>query len=228
MLSGIGRVIAFIGVGVLGALVLGAVRNGAPTGGAGRRAADHGAAGRATALAGILDRPRDGLCVAGGDADRTVSKAGCAGAGLSVAAAVGRSGRRWRHRTSRQSNISSPTRSRRRSSRFWCRSGVMVAMLAGSPGRWHWSGAVPCCTPRLADARAAADRRLGSAARGAWGMGAYATETIQGLAELVMFNAAGRRRDGFMDGGAGISGAAAGAAGRSVVPDRARWRSRPG
>jgi ATP-binding cassette subfamily C protein CydCD len=41
--------------------------------------------------------------------------------------------------------------------------------------------------------------RLGSAARGALGLiGAYATETIQGLAELVMFGATGRRRDGFM------------------------------
>jgi ATP-binding cassette subfamily C protein CydCD len=41
--------------------------------------------------------------------------------------------------------------------------------------------------------------RLGSAARESLGaIGAYATETIQGLAELVMFGAAGRRRDGFM------------------------------
>ena len=41
--------------------------------------------------------------------------------------------------------------------------------------------------------------RLGSAARGALGtLGAFATETIQGLAELVMFGATGRRRDGFM------------------------------
>ena len=41
---------------------------------------------------------------------------------------------------------------------------------------------------------------LGSAARGALGtLGAYATETIQGLAELVAFNAAGSRRAGFMD-----------------------------
>ncbi len=40
---------------------------------------------------------------------------------------------------------------------------------------------------------------LGSSARGALGaMGAYATETIQGLAELVAFNAATGRRDGFM------------------------------
>ena len=29
-------------------------------------------------------------------------------------------------------------------------------------------------------------------------MGAYVTETIQGMGELVAFNAAGRRRDGFM------------------------------
>ena len=29
-------------------------------------------------------------------------------------------------------------------------------------------------------------------------MGAFATETIQGLAELVLFGATGRRRDGFM------------------------------
>jgi ABC-type multidrug transport system fused ATPase/permease subunit len=42
--------------------------------------------------------------------------------------------------------------------------------------------------------------RLGSAARGALGMiGAYVTETIQGLSEIVMFGAADRRRDGFLD-----------------------------
>ncbi len=40
---------------------------------------------------------------------------------------------------------------------------------------------------------------LGSAARGALGtLSAYATETIQGLSELVAFNAAGARRGGFM------------------------------
>ena len=40
---------------------------------------------------------------------------------------------------------------------------------------------------------------LGSAARGALGaMGAHATETIQGMAELVCFNATGRRRTGFL------------------------------
>ena len=41
---------------------------------------------------------------------------------------------------------------------------------------------------------------LGSSARGALGtLGAYATETIQGLSELVAFNAAGARKTGFMD-----------------------------
>jgi ATP-binding cassette, subfamily B, bacterial len=41
--------------------------------------------------------------------------------------------------------------------------------------------------------------RLGSAARGALGtISAYTTETIQGLAELVVFGATGRRRDGFV------------------------------
>jgi ATP-binding cassette subfamily C protein CydCD len=40
---------------------------------------------------------------------------------------------------------------------------------------------------------------LGSAARGALGaMGAHATETIQGMAELVAFNATQRRRDSFL------------------------------
>ncbi len=41
---------------------------------------------------------------------------------------------------------------------------------------------------------------LGTAARGALGaLGAYATETIQGLSELVAFNAAGARKVGFME-----------------------------
>jgi ATP-binding cassette subfamily C protein CydCD len=41
---------------------------------------------------------------------------------------------------------------------------------------------------------------LGSAARGALGgLSAYVSETIQGMGELVAFNAAERRRDGFME-----------------------------
>src|SRR5213079_1655504 len=41
--------------------------------------------------------------------------------------------------------------------------------------------------------------RLGGEARDALGLlGAYVTETIQGLSDLVAFQAVGRRRDGFM------------------------------
>src|SRR6185295_7627396 len=41
--------------------------------------------------------------------------------------------------------------------------------------------------------------RLGAEAREALGLlGAYITETIQGLSDLVAFQAVGRRRDGFM------------------------------
>ena len=57
-----------------------------------RRAADHRAARRAVALAGVLDCPCDGLCAAGRHADRPVPQTGCAGAGLSAAAAIRRSG----------------------------------------------------------------------------------------------------------------------------------------
>jgi ATP-binding cassette subfamily C protein CydCD len=56
-----------------------------------------------------------------------------------------------------------------------------------------YAGASPVLGRRRIDA-------LGSAARGALGaMGAHATETIQGLAELEAFGATGRWRDGFMD-----------------------------
>ena len=42
--------------------------------------------------------------------------------------------------------------------------------------------------------------RLGAQAREALGLlGAYVTETIQGLADLVAFQAVGRRRRGFME-----------------------------
>ncbi len=55
-----------------------------------------------------------------------------------------------------------------------------------------YAGASPVLGRRRID-------RLASAARGALGeLAAYATETIQGLAELVAFNAADRRRGGFM------------------------------
>jgi ATP-binding cassette, subfamily B, bacterial len=55
-----------------------------------------------------------------------------------------------------------------------------------------YAGAAPVLGRKRIDA-------LGSAARGALGaLGAYTTETIQGLAELVAFEATERRRSGFM------------------------------
>ena len=92
VVTGIGRVVAFIGVSVLGALVLGGGAQWLADGRADRCAADHRAACWAAALAGILDRARDGLCAAGRHADRPVPQTGCAGAGVSPATAVGRSG----------------------------------------------------------------------------------------------------------------------------------------
>ena len=89
--SGIARVAAFIGVGIIGALAVAAVKTGSPFGylldpaGAGR------AARRAAALARILARARHRLSAAGGDADRAVRQARCPGAGLSCAAPFGRS-----------------------------------------------------------------------------------------------------------------------------------------
>ena len=63
--------------------------------------------------------------------------------------------------------------------------------------------------------------RLASAARGALGeLGAHATETIQGLAELTAFDATIRRRTDFMDSGAAHSGNAAGVDGRPDATDR--------
>ena len=68
--------------------------------------------------------------------------------------------------------------------------------------------------------------RSASAARGALGeLGAHATETIQGLSELVAFEATTRRRDEFMALCAALSGDAARTAARSHAPDR---RSRGG
>ncbi|HEX3883926.1 MAG TPA: ABC transporter ATP-binding protein [Stellaceae bacterium] len=56
-----------------------------------------------------------------------------------------------------------------------------------------YAGLAPAVTRRRID-------RLGAEARDALGlMGAYVTETIQGLSDLVAFQAVERRRDGFMD-----------------------------
>ena len=114
---GIGRVIAFIGVGVLGALIIAAVRAQCAVAATGRAAACGGAGDRAAALAGIVPGARHGVPAAGGDARRSVPQAGRAGARVSAASAAPATWSRWRPRTSRRSNISTPTPSRRPSSR---------------------------------------------------------------------------------------------------------------
>ena len=90
--------------------------------GAGCGAADHCAARRAAALAGIVDRTCHGLCAAGRYADRSVPQAGRTGAGLSAAAAIGRPGGAGDAGCRNRRILSLPIRSRRRSSRCWCRS----------------------------------------------------------------------------------------------------------
>ena len=86
--------------------------------------------------------------------------------------------------------------------------GVLLALCCRLPGRWRsrWrrSWSTPAPSPVLGRRRI---DTLGSAARGALGaLGAYVTETIQGLAELVAFDATGRRRDGVHGGGAALPG----------------------
>ena len=88
--SGIARVAAFIGVGVLGALAVAAVKTGSPFGYL------LILLGLAAPLAGllhwleILARPRHRLPAVGGDADRPFPQARHAGAGVSRAAPLGR------------------------------------------------------------------------------------------------------------------------------------------
>ena len=93
MVCGILRVIAFIGVGVIGALLLGAVRNHQPTTGLVVALLITAPLAGDSALARIVDRARDGLRAAGGDADPVVPETRCAGAGVFVAPALRRSGR---------------------------------------------------------------------------------------------------------------------------------------
>ncbi len=139
VLCGILRVVAFIGVGVLGALLLGAVRS---------ARADP----ERLILALLLTAPLAGLlhwleswlahamayAAAGRDAHRSVPQAGCAGAGLSAAAALrrpggaGDAGRRDRGIFLRPYHRAGDRRragAGRRAGGRW----------RGSAGRWRWS-----------------------------------------------------------------------------------------
>ena len=82
---GVLRVIAFIGVGVLSALIVLALKNHEPWRDLRHRARPAGAAVGRAALAGIVDGARHGLPPAGRDAHRRLPQARRAGAGLSGA-----------------------------------------------------------------------------------------------------------------------------------------------
>ena len=92
-LFGVARVFAFIGVGVVGALVVQAIKGGQPFRVASNRARCHRADRRPVPLVRILDRPRHGVPAARRDAHRLVQQTRQAGTGIHGASAHGRHGR---------------------------------------------------------------------------------------------------------------------------------------
>jgi len=199
MVCGILRVIAFIGVGVIGALLLGAVRNGAPTSG--------------LVIALLIIAPLAGILHWG---ESWIAHA------MAYALLA-----EMRIQLFRKLDALAPAYLLRRRSgdlvalatqdvetveyffahtiapaivAFLVPAAVLIALLVIA-----WPLAI-ALAPFLIYAAASPMRgrkridTLGSAARGALGgLGAYVSETIQGMGELVAFNAAGRRRDGFMN-----------------------------
>jgi ATP-binding cassette subfamily B protein len=196
--TGIGRVVAFIGVSVLGALVLGAVRNGAPT-------AMLIAALLITApLAGLLHWMESWIAHA-------MAYALLADMRVDLFRKLDALAPAYLLRRRSGDLVALATQDVETVEYFFAHTiapaivAVLVPVSVIVAMAWiAWPLAL-VLAPFLLYAGASPIRgrqridRLGSAARGALGnMGAYATETIQGLAELVMFGAAGRRRDGFM------------------------------
>jgi ATP-binding cassette subfamily C protein CydCD len=197
--TGIGRVVAFIGVSVLGALVLGAVRNGTPTG-------VLIAALLITApLAGLLHWLESWIAHA-------MAYALLADMRVDLFRKLDALAPAYLLRRRSGDLVALATQDVETVEYFFAHTiapaivavlvpvSVLVAMgwiawplaLVLAPFL-AYSGASPVLGRQRID-------QLGSAARGALGLiGAYATETIQGLAELVMFGAADRRRDGFME-----------------------------
>ena len=198
VLTGIGRVVAFIGVSVLGALVLGAVRNGSPTG-------VLIAALLITApLAGLLHWLESWIAHA-------MAYALLADMRIDLFRKLDALAPAYLLRRRSGDLVALATQDVETVEYFFAHTiapaivavlvpvSVIVAMawiawplaLALAPFLLY-AAASPLLGRKRID-------RLGSAARGALGLiGAYATETIQGLAELVMFGATERRRDGFM------------------------------
>ncbi len=197
--TGIGRVVAFIGVSVLGALVLGAVRNGTPTG-------VLIAALLITApLAGLLHWLESWIAHA-------MAYALLADMRVDLFRKLDALAPAYLLRRRSGDLVALATQDVETVEYFFAHTiapaivavlvpvSVLVAMgwiawplaLVLAP-ILAYAGASPLLGRQRIDT-------LASAARGALGLiGAYATETIQGLAELVMFGAADRRRDGFMD-----------------------------
>ena len=198
MICGILRVIAFIGVGVLGALLLGAVRNGAPT------------SGLVTALlivaplAGVLHWLESWIAHA-------MAYALLAEMRIDLFRKLDALAPAYLLRRRSGDLVALATQDVETVEYFFAHTiapaivaflvpaAVTIALLAIA---WPLAFAL---APFLFYAAASPMRGrqridgLGSAARGALGgLSAYVSETIQGMGELVAFNAAGRRRDGFM------------------------------
>ncbi len=199
VICGIFRVIFFIGVGVIGALLLAAVRTGAPT------------AGLVTAL--LIVAPLAGLLhwleswIAHAMAYALL-------ADLRIALFRKLEGLAPAYLSRRRSGdlVALATQDVETVEYFFAHTiaPAIVAILVPASvlmalGVIAWPLAITLA-PFLIYAASSPMRgrqridKLGSLARGALGrLGAYVSETIQGMDELVTFNAAGRRRVGFMD-----------------------------
>ncbi len=199
MVCGILRVIAFIGVGVIGALLLGAVRNHAPTG--------HLVVALLVVapLAGILHWAESWIAHA-------MAYALLAEMRIQLFRKLDALAPAYLLRRRSGELVALATQDVETVEYFFAHTiapavvaflvpaVVLIALLVIA-----WPLAI-ALAPFLLYAAASPMRgrkridTLGSAARGALGgLGAYVSETIQGMGELVAFNAAGRRRDGFMD-----------------------------
>jgi ATP-binding cassette subfamily C protein CydCD len=198
VLTGIGRVVAFIGVSVLGALVLAAVRNGTPTG-------MLVAALLITApMAGLLHWLESWIAHA-------MAYALLADMRIDLFRKLDALAPAYLLRRRSGDLVALATQDVETVEYFFAHTiapaivAVLVPVAVLAAMAWMawplalvlapfllYAGASPVFGRQRID-------RLGSAAREALGLiGAYATETIQGLAELVMFGAAHRRRDGFV------------------------------
>ncbi|HXT82281.1 MAG TPA: ATP-binding cassette domain-containing protein, partial [Acetobacteraceae bacterium] len=198
-LCGIGRVVAFIGVGVFGALILAAVRNGAPISGL-------VIALLVTApLAGVLHWLESWIAHA-------MAYALLAEMRIDLFRKLDALAPAYLLRRRSGDLVALATQDVETVEYFFAHT-IAPAIVAGLvPAAvlvalcWFawplaavlapfllYAGASPVFGRRRIDA-------LGSAARGALGaIGAYATETIQGLADLVAFNATDLRRKGFAE-----------------------------